>query len=140
MKLAMQLHAHFSQPRIPELAGTSARFAELIVELEDRKPTSVIRASYYLLRFSEGGIPDSARLGRQMIAAVDWSWMTQSGENKKSNNVIDKHQQFVHRGARWSPTAVEVGRIEDAALGRLKTSRLVAQQDASADAKKAARR
>ncbi len=110
MKLAMQLHAYSGQPRVPELAGTSARFAELVVELKGRKPLSVIRASYYLLRFSEAGAPDSARLSKQMVAAVDWSWMTQSEEKGQSNNVIDRQQQFVHRGARWTPTPAEARR------------------------------
>ncbi|WP_154662606.1 hypothetical protein [Solimonas flava] len=127
LKLAMQLHDPLNKPCIPELANTSTRFAEVAVELRNRKPVRVTRKGYYLLRFDAAGFPDSERLGRQMIAAIDWSWMMQSSKEKVEGSVTHAESAFKHRGARWTPAFTEERAIEAAALGNMKTKRIAAQ-------------
>lgn len=124
LALASQMYSILSPPRVPELAGTSARFMEIAVELQDRKPVRIIRTNYYLLRFDAAGVPDSGRLAREMIAAVDWAWMRRNQENRARQTVIDAEGRFKHRGARWVPTSSEKRQIEEAALGRLKVKRV----------------
>lgn len=127
LKLALQLHDPLNKPCVPELANTSVRFAEVIVELNNRKPVRVARTNYYLLRFDAVGFPDSDRLSKQMIAAVDCSWMRQNSPDKKGSSVTHAESAFIHRGARWSPSFAEKRKIEGAALGSMKVKRIVAQ-------------
>ena len=123
-KLAMKLLSRADQPRIPEFVGASGRFAELVVTLDNRRPVSVVRASYYLLRFNADGTPDSARLGRQMIAALDMSWTISGARSEPNQTVVNREHEFVRRGARWTPTPAQVKQLQAAALSQIKVRRL----------------
>lgn len=111
---------------IAQFANSTVKLAELVVSLESRKPVAVVRETYYLLRFRLDGMPDTERLNRQMVAALNLT--CPSAQHDGLTKVANHEDEFVHRGGRWTPTIAEKAEIRATALGKNRVSRLKAQE------------
>jgi hypothetical protein len=129
-KLARALHE--GTVTIPHFANSSVKLAELVVSLESRKPVAVIREVYYLIRFRPDGSPDTQRLGRQMVAALNLAFSPD--DSGGPTKVANRKHEFVRRGGRWTPKFSERSEIREVALGKRRSSRLKALPRAPADA------
>jgi hypothetical protein len=114
--------------RVMRFAGQRVRAASMVIELEDRRPRRVIRATFEVLTFDAAGRLDSDRFDRQQMSRVNlWAAKVMpgiNGEADRANNVIDADDRFIERGGRWTPSKTLAAAIREAALGRAKISRL----------------
>src|SRR5438067_8705655 len=56
---------------MPALAGKRVRMADIIVQLEDRRPIRVVRREYFVVSFDEAGRLDTTRFLKQQWALVE---------------------------------------------------------------------
>lgn len=104
---------------IPRFASCTVRFAQFIVELQDRKPVSVSMENYYVLRFDSNGVADSERYLRETLEMRDSLF-----GDKMVAGVIDARGIFATRGRGWSPTPTEKIKLNQAVFGEVKVPRL----------------
>ena len=108
-------------------AGQRVRWAEIIVELENRKPSKVLRDVYYYLHFDSDGRLDVDRYMQDAALVVEASFPSFFVEDEPCN-VINAQQKFAKRkrdhSVWWKPQAPLERKIIDAAMDRLKYRRL----------------
>lgn len=104
--------------RLPDFAGQRLRLASLVIELADRMPQRVLRASCSVIGIGSDGRLDVARLHAQQIARGDSFMAKALGESRCEAAVVDAAARFVARGGSWQPDHRLLRRIEAAALGR----------------------
>ena len=112
--------------RLPQFAGCRVRWAEAVVELQDRKPARVLRVVYCYLYFDHRG-----RLDRDKVMR-DGALMMEAGIGSivptKSGSVIHASSRFAARRrdhqAIWKPTPELSKAIYDAALDSKSSKRL----------------
>ena len=110
--------------RLPDFAGQRVRLASLVVEVADREPRRVLHASFSIVDIGADGRLDVARLNGQQIARVDTLMAGVLGEPRRGSPVVDAASHFIARGGSWEPDHQLLRRIEAAALGRLRCSRV----------------
>ncbi len=110
--------------RLPDFAGQRVRLASLVVELADRVPRRVLHANFSIVDIGTDGLLDVARLSAQQIARVDSFMAGVLGEPHRGAAVVDAASRFVARGGSWQPSHQLLRRIEAAALGRVRCSRV----------------
>ena len=110
--------------RLPDFAGQRVRLASLVVELEDRVPRRVVHANFSIVDIGTDGLLDVARLNAQQIARADSYMAGVLGEPHRGAAIVDAASRFVARGGAWQPDPQLLLRIEAAALGRLRCSRV----------------
>ena len=110
--------------RLPDFAGQRVRLASLVVELADRVPRRVVHANFSIVDIGTDGLLDVARLNAQQIARVESFMAGVLGEPRREAAVVDAATRFVARGGSWQPDHQLLRRIEDAALGRFRCSRV----------------
>jgi hypothetical protein len=110
--------------RLARFAGARVRMAHLVVELRDRQPLRVVRATFHILSFDGDGYFMASVFDRQQRALVELAIAPVIGQSEGPANVVEAAERFVAQGGRWVPSRSLERRIEEAALGRLKCPRL----------------
>ena len=110
--------------RLARFAGARVRMAHLVVELRDRQPLRVVRATFHILSFDGDGCFMASVFDRQQRALVELAIAPVIGQSERPANVVEAAERFVAQGGRWVPSRSLERRIEEAALGRLKCPRL----------------
>jgi hypothetical protein len=110
--------------RVPRFAGARVRMTDVVVELLDRQPTRVVWTTFAMLTFDGEGYLDPSAFDRHQRALAELALAPLSTEPEGAAPVVDAASRFVAQGGRWVPSKTLARRIEDAALGRVKCSRL----------------
>jgi hypothetical protein len=105
--------------RIALFAGQRVRSAELLIEIFERKPYCVHRATYTIFQFDDHGYVDVDRYDTQQVALVNIAIAPVLGIKKSTKNIVDASDQFVAQGGSWSPTGHLKNQIEKVGLGQL---------------------
>ena len=120
----------FSNPptdSLAEFADQRVRWAGIIVELENRKPSKILRTTYGYLRFNRDGGLDVERY-LQDAAVVVAAGFPKFFFGEAPPNVIDARQAFAKRqrdhSVWWKPGARLEQQIWDAAMDKFKYRRL----------------
>ena len=92
--------------RLPQYAGKRVRFAEVAVELEERKPVQIIRAVYGILPFDSEGRIDAAEYEKEMRLSAEM--MPPILADRSSPKIVDAKHKFAKKRFvdqfRWEPT------------------------------------
>jgi len=95
-----------SKERLPQYAGKRVRFAEVAVELEERKPVRIIRAVYGILPFDFEGRIDAAEYEKEMRLSAEM--MPPILADRLSPKIVDAKHKFAKKRFndqfRWEPT------------------------------------
>lgn len=93
--------------RFPQYAGKRVRFAEVAVELEERKPVQIIRAVYGILQFDSEGRIDAAEYEKEMRLSAEMMPPILAG--RSSPKIVDAKHKFAKKRFndqfRWEPTS-----------------------------------
>lgn len=112
---------------LPQFTGQRVRSTEVVVELVNRKPARVVRATFSVLTFDQVGCLEADVFSRQQFARFASATAVQAGfrvDADEQSVVRDARYLFDDRGGRWTPTEAQLQAIHDAAMGRKRTSRL----------------
>ena len=89
-----------------QYAGKRVRFAEVAVELEERKPVRIIRAVYGILPFDSEGRIDTAEYEKEMRLSAEM--MPPILADRLSPKIVDAKHKFAKKRFndqfRWEPT------------------------------------
>jgi hypothetical protein len=114
--------------RYPLFAGKRMRAVGAFVELVDRKPTEVVRTSFHILAFDQTGCFDAAGYRQQEFSRAEIAMTPALAElvidAGTHARVVKASSRFTAQGGHWVPSRALARAINDAALGRLKCSRL----------------
>ena len=108
-------------PVLPTFAGQRVRMAELAVDLAGRAPLRVVRSTFAVLPFDDGGRMDSARFLKQQWARAESALdrgLDALDSQDSQDNVLDASVLFVAHGGARKPSRALVRALDDAALGR----------------------
>jgi hypothetical protein len=117
-KFARMMHDPRSE-RVPLFAGQRVRSAELLIEIFERKPYCVLRATYTIFQFDDQACVDIDRYDMQQVALINLAIAPVLGISKSTKNIVDASDQFIAQGGTWSPTGPLKNQIEKVALGLL---------------------
>ena len=115
-----QLHAP-TRHRLPRFAGQRVRSAEVVVEMVDGRPISVVRSVFNMLTLKRDGTLIPPLRDRNVRARAELAMAPDSPA--RHPKVAEAGSRFVARGGQWKPPAALARRIEQTALGRLKCPR-----------------
>lgn len=122
-----RLHSNPPKDNLAELAGQRMRWAEIIVALENRKPSKILRATYGYLHFNSDGCLNVDRY-MQDAAVVMNAGFPKLFVEEEPHNVINAQQEFAKRqrdhSVWWKPNATLEQQILDAAMDQCKYRRL----------------
>jgi hypothetical protein len=94
-----------SGERLPEYAGKRVRYAEVVVDLEQRKPVEILRMECFLMTFDSKGRIDRAERDRESRLAMDG--LPPYDVAQENGNVVDARHVFAKRRYdnryRWTP-------------------------------------
>lgn len=110
--------------RIPEYAGQRMRVAELVIDLQDRKPVDIVRGYYWYLHFDSSGTADHEKFMRHGAVSMEASIDSKAWSGEEPTNIVHASHRFAARRrdheARWKPSGTLESRIFDAALGMIR--------------------
>ncbi len=108
------------QEIMPQYAGKRVRYAEVAVELEQRKPVEILRLQYFILPFDSEGRIDAAEREKEMRLAVDV--LPPYTKDEDLGDVIDARHFFAKKRYdneyRWRPTPEIEAEILRAIFGK----------------------
>ena len=110
--------------RLSRFAGSRLRMTDVAVELIDRRPSRVVRITFGFLAFDDEGYFDASAFDRHQRARAELVWSLQSTEPKGEGSVVDAANRFVAQGGLWTPSITLQRRIDAAALGQVKCTRI----------------
>lgn len=110
--------------RLPRFAGSRVRMTDVAVALIDRQPSRVIWITFAFLAFDDDGCFDFSSFDRHQRARAELSLALPSLESKSEGVVVDAANRFVAQGGLWTPSIALQRRIDAAALGQVKCTRL----------------
>ncbi len=89
-----------------QYAGKRIRFAEVAVELEDRKPVQIVRVVYGILPFDSEGMVDAAEYEKEMRLSAEM--MPPILADRSSPKIVNAKHKFARKRFndqfRWEPT------------------------------------
>jgi hypothetical protein len=103
---------------MPAMAGKRVRMADIVVQLENRRPVCVVRRVYFVVSFDGEGRLDTKRFLQQQWALVESALDPVLAEPTHGDRILDAASRFIAQGGRWRPQAGLAQRIDGAALGR----------------------
>lgn len=122
-----RLYSNPPKDKLAEFAGQRVRWAEIIVELENRKPSKVLRTVYGYLHFNSDRCLNGDRFMEDAAVVVN-SGLPNIFVEEESYNVINAQQEFAKRqrdhSVWWKPTPKLERNILDAALDQFEYRRL----------------
>ena len=89
---------------MPAFAGQRVRMAEILVQLDERRPIRVVRRVYFIVRFDEAGRLDTARFQEQQWALAQSVLGGVFDEPADNERVLDAASRFIAQGGRWRPS------------------------------------
>jgi hypothetical protein len=110
--------------RFSRFAGARVRMASVLVELVNRKPTRVVRATFSVLTFDTQGCLVPSAFDQHQRALAESALAKVLPKRGGPPNIIDAGSRFIAQGGNWVPSKAVMGRIEQTVLGRLKCARL----------------
>ena len=110
--------------RFPRFAGSRVRMADVAVELIDRRPSRVIWITFGFLAFDDEGYFDASAFDRHQRARAELALAAPSVELRSEGVLVDATNRFVAQGGLWTPSIALQRRIDAAALGQVKCTRL----------------
>ena len=91
---------------IPELKNQRIRYAELVVELENREPVAIVRFDYGFLQFDDEGLVDPSHMNDALQLVAEMMSMPQLFNS--SENVIPAANRFAGKRHKdrftWTPS------------------------------------
>jgi hypothetical protein len=115
------------EEKTERFAGKRVRTAEIVVQLENRRPLRVLRAIYYYLHFDEKGILDYDRFMKDGGIVAN-AGIPDIFAEKVQGNLINAQQEFAKRqrdhSVWWKPSVQLESNILDASIGEFKCKRL----------------
>jgi hypothetical protein len=120
---AQMLREPSSRP-VPHFAGLRVRFADIIVELIDRKPARIVRLYWGYLRFDQNGVLDNEEFSKREVAKINSFLAAHLQEREASRPVIEAADRFTAAGGIWTPSPREEAEVCAAALGQRRCPRL----------------
>jgi hypothetical protein len=115
------------EEKTERFAGKRVRTAEIVVQLENRRPLQVLRAIYYYLHFDEKGILDYDRFMKDGGIVAN-AGIPDIFAEKVQGNLINAQQEFAKRkrdhSVWWKPGVQLESNILDASIGEFKCKRL----------------
>ena len=122
-----RLYSNPPKDNLEEFAGQRVRWAEIIVELDNRKPSKILHATYGYLHFKSDGCLNGDRLMQDAAVAMNAGFPDFFVE-EEPQNVINAQQEFAKRqrdhSVWWKPNSTLERQIFDAAMDQLKYRRL----------------
>lgn len=109
--------------RFSRFAGARVRMASILVELVNRKPTSVVRATFSMLTFDAQGCLVPSAFDQHQRALAESALAKVFPRPLDSPHIVDAASRFIAQGGNWVPSKTVMGRLEHAVLGRLKCAR-----------------
>ena len=103
---------------MPAMAGKRVRMADIVVQLENRRPVCVVRRVYFVVSFDEEGRLDTKRFLQQQWALVESALDPVLAEPNQGDRILDAASRSIAQGGRWRPKADLAQLIDEAALGR----------------------
>lgn len=104
---------------LPEYAGKRVRYAEVAVELADRKPVGILRMQYFIMSFDSQGSIDASKRQKEKRLAMEL--LPPVGVHGQSNQVIDATHRFAKKRYdneyRWIPSLEIEAEIVRAVFG-----------------------
>jgi hypothetical protein len=97
---------------------------DVLVEMHDRRAIRVFRAAFSFLVFDAEGCVDAAAFQQQQWARAELAMASLGTESEEALVVVDASNRFVSQGGNWRPSEKLVRLIEQAALDRIKYTRL----------------
>jgi hypothetical protein len=115
------------EEKTERFAGKRVRTAEIVVQIENRRPLQVLRAIYYYLHFDEKGILDYDRFMKDGGIVAN-AGIPDIFAEKVQGNLINAQQEFAKRqrdhSVWWKPSVQLESNILDASIGEFKCKRL----------------
>lgn len=112
---------------LAQFAGCRIRNAEVVVEIQERKPVSILRIVFGYLYFDQEGRLDKARIRQDSVLKMEASGIG-AIFSKSTERVIDASWRFAARcrdhEATWHPDPELTLAIYEAALDSKKYKRL----------------
>lgn len=112
---------------LAQFSGCRLRYAEIVVEIQDRKPVSILRVVFGYLYFDEEGRLDRDRIRQDAVLKMEASGIG-AILSKSTERVIDASWRFAARRrdheAVWRPDIKLKEAIYEAALDSKKYKRL----------------
>ena len=110
--------------RVPRFAGVRVRMVDVGVQLQDRKPICVVWMTLGFLTFDRKGYFDASAFDRHQRACAELGLTVPIVETGGEGKVVDAADRFVAQGGRWAPSRALQRRIDAAALGQVRCTRL----------------
>ncbi|MCP3682654.1 MAG: hypothetical protein GY861_08200 [bacterium] len=111
------------EKKAKRFAGKRVRAAEIVVEIENRKPILVLHTTYFYLHFTEKGILDYDSYWKNGGALFEAKFSDLSAKNSQSN-VINARYPFTKKQLRWEPGMQLERNILDASIDEFKCERM----------------
>ena len=95
--------------RLPQFAGKRARCAMVYLEVEGRKPQSIIRIDYQIIPFDEEGRIDRSEQEKEMRFVAEFmSPISSIFEEERTGKIVDARSQFARKRYeqefKWAPS------------------------------------
>jgi len=110
--------------RFLRFAGARVRMTDVAVELLDRQSVRVVWITFGFLTFDDAGYFDASAFDRHQRARAELGLAPPIAGPRGAGTVVDAATRFVAQGGRWAPSRPLQRRIDAAALGQVKCTRL----------------
>jgi hypothetical protein len=110
--------------RYRQFAGQRIRTASICIELIDRQPTEIVRATFDILTFDADGYLERDLYLQQQSSRAERAMAPVIFDLPSSTDVVDAASRFIAHGGCWIPSGSLARAIEDAALARTRCMRL----------------
>lgn len=115
-----RLYRRDPKERFPEYAGKRVRYAEVAVELVQRKPVEILRMQYFIMSFDSEGRIDASEQQKENRLAMEL--LPPFGVDGQSGQVIDAHHRFARKRYdneyKWRPSPEVEQAIVHAIFGK----------------------
>jgi len=105
-------------------AGERVRFADIIVELIDRKPACIVRLYWGYLRFDQNGVLDYKEFSRREVAKFSSFLDGIFPDKDPAGRIVEAAERFTAAGGIWTPSPRQEAEVCAAALGQRRCPRL----------------
>jgi hypothetical protein len=110
--------------RYSQFSGQRIRTASMCVELNDRRPVTIVRSTFDIVTFDDEGYFERDLYLQQQSSRAELAMAPMIFVRPSKTDVVDAASRFVAHGGCWVPSGLLARAIEDAALGRTRCRRL----------------
>lgn len=109
--------------RYSQFSGQRIRTASMCVELNDRRPVTIVRSTFDIVTFDDEGYFERDLYLQQQSSRAELM-APKIFDRPSKTDVVDESSRFIAHGGSWVPSRLLARAIEDAALGRARCRRL----------------